>query len=123
MAFMQAMLAEQLEHDRQQSAPLVSTLEYRLNARAQAAAVHWAKQHPAEVLALAVRKFQRIWTLWPDGGDINSTSMRLALTLSSFSVLLLAIGFSWRQRAKISWVYAILWVLSLIHISEPTRPY
>lgn len=113
MAFMQTMLAEQLLEDQRQSEPLVSTLEYRLNARAQAAAVGWAKQNPVEVLKLAGRKFLRIWTVWPDGGEINSVSMRLAITLSSFSVLLLALCYSWSQIGRFSWFYMILWLPTL----------
>lgn len=113
MAFMQTMLAEQLLEDQRQSGPLVSTLEYRLNARAQAAAVGWAEQNPLEVLKLAGRKFLRIWTLWPDGGEINSIFTRLAITLSSFSILLLAIWYSWPQIGRISWFYMILWLPTL----------
>jgi len=113
MAFMQPILAQQLEQDRQQTGPLDSTLEYRVNARAQRAATDWAQQHPGEALALAGRKFVRIWTLWPNGGEINSTAMRLALSISSFAVLLLAIGFSWWYWDNIRWVYGILWVPSL----------
>lgn len=113
MAFMQTMLADQLLEDQQQTGPLVSTLEYRLNARAQAAAIAWAKQHPTEVIKLAGRKFLRIWTLWPDGGEINSLITRLAITLSSFSILLLAVWASWWQIRRISWFYVILWLPTL----------
>lgn len=113
MAFMQTVLAEQLLEDQRQSGPLVSTLEYRLNARAQAAAVDWAKQNPVEVIKLAGRKFLRIWTVWPDGGEINSVFTRLAITLSSFSILLLAIWSSWPRIGRISWFYMILWLPTL----------
>ncbi len=113
MAFMQTMLADQLLEDQQQPGPLESTLEYRLNARAQAAALEWAKRHPAEVLKLAGRKFLRIWSIWPDGGEINSVATRLAITLSSFSVLLLAIWASCWQMRRISWFYRILWLPTL----------
>jgi hypothetical protein len=121
MAFMQAIIAEQMAADQvqlnnpqpPQSAPLVSTLEYRINARAQQVAMQWALQNPGETLVLAWRKFLRIWSLWPDGGDASSTPIRLALTLSSFSILLLACRFSFVQPRPGGWFYAILWLPSL----------
>ncbi len=113
MAFMQPLVAEQLAADAQQTEPLTSTLEYRINARAQQAAVSWAKANPLEVLGLAGRKFMRIWTLWPDGGEINSTAIRLAITLSSFSILLLALWYSRTLLGRFDWFYAICFVPSL----------
>ncbi len=117
MAFMQPIIAEQMKADQQQltetNHPLVSTLEFRINARAQGVAIQWAQEHPVEVLALAVRKFQRIWSLWPDGGDINSTPLRLAITVSSFSVLLLAFLFNFLSSHSRGWFYWILWLPSL----------
>ncbi|MCC7335925.1 MAG: glycosyltransferase family 39 protein [Pirellulaceae bacterium] len=113
MAFMQPLMAEQMAEDAQQTEPLVSTLEYRVNARAQQAAVTWAKAHPVEVLVLAARKFLRIWTLWPDGGEINSAATRLAITLSSFSILLLALWYGSTLLGRFDWFYAICFVPSL----------
>lgn len=114
MAFMQPIIAEQIRADQQTSEQqLVSTLEYRINARAQRTAVQWAVEHPTEVLALAGRKFLRIWTLWPDGGDINSTPIRLGITVSSFTVLLLALVFHFQSSAQRGWFYLMLWLPSL----------
>ncbi len=113
MAFMQPLVVEQMAQDAQQVGPLASTLEYRVNARAQQIAMSWAIEHPGEVLALAGRKFLRIWTLWPDGGEINSTAMRVAITLSSFSVLLLALWFGQTLLRQFDWFYAICFVPSL----------
>jgi len=121
MAFMQAIIAEQIAADQAllnapptpHSDPLVSTLEYRINARAQQVAIQWAVQHPAETLSLAWRKLWRIWSLWPDGGEVGSAAIRLMLTLSSFSILLLACHFSLRPQRPRGWFYAILWLPSL----------
>ena len=92
MQFMQRFLAEQLEEDSRTTSPLESTLEYRLNRRAQRAAIAWAGDHPGEVARLAWIKFLRTWSLWPDGGDIGSPAVRLAVTFSCFTVLLIAIS-------------------------------
>ncbi len=117
MAFMQPIIAEQIAADQQQllhgTEPLVSTLEYRINARAQQVALHWAQENPWQVLALAGRKFLRIWTLWPDGGDISSTAMRVVITLSSFTILLLASVYSSGTDRQRGWFYSILWLPSL----------
>ena len=39
--------------------------------------------------------------------------MRVAITLSSFSILLLAIWSSWSQFGRFSWFYMILWLPTL----------
>lgn len=121
MAFMKPIIAEQIHADQQvELQSLDSTLEFRINARAQRAAMDWALGHPVEVLALAGQKFLRIWTLWPDGGDINSTFMRLAITVSSFTVFLLAILFHFRSSAPRGWFYLMLWLpclyFTLLHM-------
>lgn len=124
MGFMHAIIAEQIEADQQQrdagDEPLLSTLEYRIDARAQAVAVEWATEHPLQVLHLAGRKFLRIWTLWPAGGDVSSTSMRLVITVSSFGILLLASAYSLVSARPRGWFYAILWVpclyFTLLHM-------
>ncbi len=113
MAFMKPLVAEQMMEDAQQTEPLVSTLEYRINSRAQQAAATWAWTHPTEVLVLAGKKFLKIWSLWPDGGQINSTATRLAITLSSFSVLLLALWYGRTLLGRFDWFYAICFVPSI----------
>ena len=113
MAFMQPLVVEQLAEDAQQVGPLSSTFEYRLNARAQQAAIAWAKQHPTQVAVLAGRKFLRIWTVWPSGGEVSSTAIRLVISLSSFSVLLLALWYSGTIVRRFDWFYAICFVPSL----------
>jgi len=55
----------------------------------------------------------RIWTLWPDGGEINSAATRLAITLSSFSILVLALWYSSTLLGRFDWFYAICFVPSL----------
>jgi hypothetical protein len=95
MDFMQAIVAEQMAEDALAEEPLVSTLEYRINRRAQQQALDFARNQPQEVVRLAMAKFMRTWSLWPDGGELGSTPMRLAITVATFSVLLLALYGSW----------------------------
>jgi hypothetical protein len=120
MEFMQQLVDDQLQEDQRHPGDLASTFEYRVNARAQSAAVQWAFGHPAEVLQLAGRKFLRTWSLWPDGGDVGSNSVRLAITLSSFGVLVLACVASWSLFRPIDWYHGICWLpclyFTLLHM-------
>lgn len=61
---MDQFLTEQNSADAQAS-NTPSTFEYRLNRRAQRAALGWAIANPTETALLAVRKFLRTWSLWP----------------------------------------------------------
>lgn len=91
MLFMRQILTEQLAEDALAQAPLESTLEWRINKRATKLATAWATENPLEVLKLAVRKFGKTWSLWPDGGENGSWIIRIAITISSFSILLGAV--------------------------------
>ncbi len=109
MAFMADIIARQERDDAQSTQSLASTLEYRINDRAQREALAWAWENPLEVLRLAARKFSRIWSLWPDGGDLGSTPVRLAISLSCFTVLLLALHYAaWMIRTN-TWFSFICW--------------
>jgi len=94
MAFMSRFAEEQLAEDATssslRSAFECSTFEYRLNRRAQRAAIEWMVTHPADVALLAWRKFLRTWSLWPNGGEVGSSTLRLLLTVGCFGVLALA---------------------------------
>ncbi|MCA9132971.1 MAG: glycosyltransferase family 39 protein [Planctomycetales bacterium] len=120
MAFMKTFVDEQQRADAAHRGPLPSTLEYRVNQRAQAAAIAWARQHPAEVVELAGRKFLRTWSLWPDGGELSSATLRLAITVSSFGILMLAIYAQFRVIRPISWSAGICWLpclyFTLLHM-------
>jgi hypothetical protein len=97
MAFMSQFADEQRAEDAA-SDSLRSTFEYRLNRRAQQASMEWIKAHPAEVALLAWRKFLRTWSLWPNGGDIGSSTLRVALTTGCFAILALACVGSFQRR-------------------------
>ena len=89
MAFMSQFAEEQRAQD-DASDSLRSTFEFRLNRRAQQASLQWIKSHPADVALLAWRKFLRTWSLWPNGGDIGSGTLRALLTVSCFAIVVLA---------------------------------
>lgn len=114
MDFMRDILTRQLEHDALHPDQLESTLEWRVNQRAMREATEWAGSHPGQVIALAVQKFLRTWSLWPGGGEMSSGVIRLAITASCFTVTLLALGFTLLQAIRLkgirrSWV-GILWL-------------
>jgi len=122
MAFMSQFAEEQRKEDAA-SDTLRSTFEYRLNRRAQQAAIAWMKAHPADVALLAWQKFQRTWSLWPNGGDIGSGTLRAALTVGCFAVVVLACIGSLQRATSLQascWEANICWLptvyFTLLHM-------
>lgn len=119
MGFMQRFYEEQIAEDRQTSDP-ESTLEFRLNQRANRAAIRWASNHPAEVASLGWAKFKRTWSLWPDGGDVGSPAIRLGITLGCFGTLLLAVVGTLLALRPVRWEIAVCFVpciyFTLLHM-------
>jgi hypothetical protein len=120
MAFMREIEQAQRLADQAATQPPGSTFEYRINQRAMQRAIDFAVHNPTETLRLAIIKFGRTWSLWPDGGELSSTMLRLAITLSTFGILLLAIWGScvlWPTRG---WLLAICWMpclyFTLLHM-------
>ncbi|MCA9128786.1 MAG: glycosyltransferase family 39 protein [Planctomycetales bacterium] len=126
MLFMQDLLAEQTDKDAlvleklanervdqvsgQPNSPLESTLEWRINQLAMNKALAWAGTSPWEAAKLAVIKLRRTWSLWPDGGEVSSFTIRLALSGSCLSVLLLALVWSLRHLRQTPWLLGLCWV-------------
>jgi len=123
MAFMSQLAREQRAED-DASDSLRSTFEYRLNRRAQRASIEWIKGHPSEVALLAWRKFLRTWSLWPNGGDIGSGTLRAALTVGCFAIVALACMGSFQDRRtkfeESCWVGKFYWLptvyFTLLHM-------
>jgi hypothetical protein len=122
MAFMSQFAEEQRAED-DASDSLRSTFEYRLNRRAQRASLEWIVAHPAEVALLAWRKFLRTWSLWPNGGDIGSGTLRVALTAGCFGILVLACVGSFQRATTIEgscWGVNFYWLptvyFTLLHM-------
>jgi 4-amino-4-deoxy-L-arabinose transferase-like glycosyltransferase len=113
MEFMRQIEREQTEEDLRNSAavgdPPESTFEWRINRRAQATAVAWSLEHPTQVAKLAWAKLCKTWSLWPDGGEVGSTTIRLAVSAGSFFVLLLAIAGSIPLWSTNRLLLAICW--------------
>jgi hypothetical protein len=104
MAFMVQLAEEQRSLDAQKDR-VASTFEFRLNQHSQRKAVMWVMEHPIDAVMLAIRKFQRTWSLWPNGGEVGSSILRVALTVGCLGILSLAlIGSlsSWRGQAMLT---------------------
>lgn len=120
MDFMREIYAKQIELDNAATAPLESTLEYRLNQLALSEAVDWARSNPLEVAKLAVTKFAKTWGFRPDGGKSGSPTIRVALTFGCYATLLLAFIGMWAIFRKTLWLAAICWLpclyFTLLHM-------
>jgi 4-amino-4-deoxy-L-arabinose transferase-like glycosyltransferase len=69
--------------------------EVRLDRRLHAAAVAWARAHPREVGTLMIRKFIRMWNLWPNADELRSATIRWVVAAGFVPVLLLGAGGAW----------------------------
>ncbi len=120
MSFMQDLVAEQAAEDRASRAPLDSTFEYRVNRRATQSAMNWAQEHPGQVLQLAIAKLARTWSMWPDGGDVASPIVRLAISVSTITVVSLAVVGSLLAVRPLTWLAGICWLpciyFTLLHM-------
>jgi len=110
MKFMIDVVQRQKQLDAQSDAPLDGTFEWRVNRLATLTAIGWATENPTLAVRLGIKKFIRIWSLWPDGKELASNSMRLAITVSSFSILLLATLVSIRMHWPSNPMLAALWL-------------
>ncbi len=129
MQFSQRIQAEQRIAD--QAVPehkRVSTFEFRVDQRAKRAAMSWAFDNPLRVVTLAGAKFLRTWALWPAGGEIGSTMMRLAITVGTFFVLATSLIGTWLSlknqqqmlASKCRWQLFVCWLpciyFTLLHM-------
>ncbi len=96
MRFMRQIEADQFSEDdvsrlANPNQSLDGTFEWRINRRAQQMAVRWCWQNPSEVARLAWAKFCKTWNVWPDGGEVGSPIIRLAVSVGTLGVILLAV--------------------------------
>lgn len=110
MEFMVDIVQRQRRLDSQSLDPLESTFEWRVNRLAAQEAVRWATKNPDLAFQLALRKFARIWSFWPDGKELASHWMRLVITVGSYSVLTLAVIACVRLRRLGKPLLASLWL-------------
>ena len=120
MAFMREVEREQRWLDASSPTPPLSTFEYRINQLALQKGLDFATSHPGDTLHLAWAKLARTWSIWPDGGELGSAPLRLAITISTVTVALLAIWGSLLLWPEGRWELAICWIpclyFSLLHM-------
>jgi 4-amino-4-deoxy-L-arabinose transferase-like glycosyltransferase len=81
---------EQLRYAQAELEPTSIAFEQQLDANMKTAAIVWAKEHPQRVAQLAITKYLRLWTPWPNARDIGGFWPKLAVALGYVPVLLLA---------------------------------
>ncbi len=69
--------------------------EARLDRRLHDAAMAWARGHPRAVGTLMVRKFCRMWNLWPNVDELRSAPIRWAVAAGFVPVLVLGAAGAW----------------------------
>jgi hypothetical protein len=100
MAFATRIQGDQRAADKRATEKLSSTFEYRVDLRAKAEALTFARQNPSEVARLAFRKLLKTWSLWPVAADGQFSSTRLALSIGTASILFLACIASYRLLTR-----------------------
>jgi hypothetical protein len=105
MRFVDRFLHEQQQADRAAVAPQ-GTLEERLDRRMHQEAVEWARQHPMRAIELAMVKFLRMWSIWPNAKEFQSWAFRLAILAGYTPLMLAAIYGAWRHLRG-GWPYAL----------------
>lgn len=110
MQFMPEIIQRQRNIDQQSEGTLESTLEWRVNRLAMQTAVTWVRDNPESSIRLAFEKLKRTWSLWPDGKELASDTMRAAISLSCSTVVLLALVTTYRSWSAHRPTLAIIWL-------------
>ncbi|GIW93777.1 MAG: hypothetical protein KatS3mg110_1818 [Pirellulaceae bacterium] len=79
------------ERQRRQSRPSAVPLEVAVDRKMFQAAVAWARTHPVEVARLAVRKFIRMWSPWPNDRQLQQSYAAWILAASYIFLLFPAV--------------------------------
>lgn len=85
----------------------------------RAAALAWARSHPRETLALAIRKLARTWSITINAAAFQSGMYALAGWLSVAPIFLLGLVGAWRTRRRIAVLVVLLLpagYFSLLHM-------
>lgn len=78
---------------------LTATLsEYEVDQHYRHAAREYAMTHPNRVLQLAVMKFLRYWSPWPNAEQFDHWSAKIATSSAYIPCLILAMFGAWRER-------------------------
>ena len=95
------------------------TLEQRLNARMQQAAIDWAWKNPDLAWKLATSKFARLWNLWPNEATLANWGVRIVVFCTYFPVLVFgligALQSLWKDfSVRLLWIPAVY--ITALHI-------
>ena len=85
------------------------SFEYDLDRRLRDEAIVWARQNPAQVARLAVRKFLRLWNVWPNEPRFRSAALRMVMLVSYLPAVLLGIYGALRVAGR-RWPHALCWL-------------
>lgn len=118
MRFVPAFRRAQEEADAREPHP-IGNFELRLEWRMRDAALAWAAENPGRVLTLAVVKFWRMWSPWPNESSLQSPWIALGCTLTYLPLIVLAGVGAW-QFARRGYGYWLCLVpagyLTLLHV-------
>ncbi|WP_254509706.1 ArnT family glycosyltransferase [Anatilimnocola floriformis] len=111
--------AQQRKTDAEKTPPAGQLFEDRLDETMKQASLKWARENPQRVVELAVIKFVRIWSPWPNAAEFRSNKLRLMLLVSFVpAMILMAIG-TYRSRQH-GWIILLLWLpavyFTLLHM-------
>ncbi len=80
--------------------------EYEVDQHYKKAALKFVKEHPVQTLKLGLIKLGRFWKPWPNAGQFNSLSSKLAVAVFFVPIYLGALIGAWRCKNDI-WSLAI----------------
>jgi len=119
MRFVPIFMAEQQFDDDCAAEPPPDSFEERLDHRMREASVNWAKEHSSQVVQLAGVKFLRMWSPWPNAGELGGALSKLAIALGYLPLIGLGLVGVWKYGRK-HWSFALLAVpavyLTLLHM-------
>ncbi len=93
--------------------------ERRLDRLMRDAALEWAYENPSEASWLALRKFLRMWNIWPNEPALSALPIRLAVAITFIPLIVAAILGVWVVGGR-QIPYLYLWLpsvyFSLLHM-------
>ncbi|MCS7237789.1 MAG: glycosyltransferase family 39 protein [Thermoguttaceae bacterium] len=90
-------------------------LELFLDSRLRQEAIAWALAHPREFLRLMLRKFVRLWNIWPNEAAFQTPASRIVVA-STFLPLIICSVFGIIRHSRRGWAY-VLPVLPAVYLT------
>jgi hypothetical protein len=107
MEFVPRFIAEQRAVDAAQAVQPGDTFEERLDRRMREASLAWSRAHPGRVVELAGIKLLRMWTPWPNAGELGGTAAKLAIAVGYLPLIGFGLVGAWRYGRR-DWSAALL---------------